>query len=128
MNRVTLIGRITKDPEIKYTPTGYAVVQFTLAVERKFKDANGEKQTDFINCVAWRTQAEFIANYVKKGNALAIDGSLQNRSYETQNGERRQISEIIIEHVENWTPREAKAEKPNAIENYMDNQDEDLPF
>jgi single-strand DNA-binding protein len=125
MNRVCLIGRITKEPEIKYTQSGNAVVSFSLAVDREFKDEQGNSITDFINCVAWRQQAEFIANYIKKGYLIAIQGALQTRSWQTSNGENRSITEVIIDSVKNLTPKDnAPEEKPNA--NAVN--DSDLPF
>ena len=125
MNRVCLIGRITKDPEIKYTQSGVAVVSFTLAVDRGFKDENGESPTDFINCVAWRSQAEFIANWIKKGYLLGVAGSLQTRSWQTTNGENRSVTEVIIDSVENLTPKE---NKPEANQEQNAPEDLDLPF
>lgn len=124
MNRVCLVGRITKDPEIKYTPSGVGVSSFTLAVDRGIKDANGNSQTDFINCVAWRSQAEFIANWIKKGYLLSITGTLQTRSWKTANNETRSATEVIVDQVENLTPREKEEESPET--NQI--QDSDLPF
>lgn len=126
MNKVVLIGRITKEPEIKYTQLGVGVVSFTLAVDRDVKDDKGEYITDFINCVAWRNQAEFIANWIKKGYLIAISGALQVRSWQTSNGENRSTTEVIVDSVKNLTPKnndstEAK-EQANKIE------DSDLPF
>ena len=125
MNKAVLIGRITKEPEIKYTQSGTAVVSFTLAVDRDFKDEQGNYITDFINCVAWRNQAEFIANYIKKGYLIAISGAIQTRSWQTQNGENRSVTEVIVYSVKNLTPKEnTPEEKQNA--NEID--DSDLPF
>lgn len=123
MNKVCLIGRITKDPEIKYTQSGTAVVSFTLAVDRRFKDGNGEKVTDFINCVAWRNQAEFIANYVVKGNSLAIEGSIQTRRYNVTQTESRMVVEIMVENVSNLTPKEQEQSDRTTYA-----EEEDLPF
>ena len=111
MNKVILIGRITKDPEIKYTPSGNAFMVFALAVDRGYKDETGNTPTDFISCVAWRQQAEFIANYIKKGYLIAISGALQVRSYQAQNGENRIITEVVLDDVKNLTPK-PKEEKP----------------
>lgn len=125
MNKAVLIGRITKEPEIKYTQSGTAVVSFTLAVDRDFKDEQGNYITDFINCVAWRNQAEFIANYIKKGYLIVISGALQTRSWQTQNGENRSVTEVIVDSIKNLTPKEnTPEEKQNA--NEID--DSDLPF
>lgn len=123
MNKAILIGRITKEPEIKYTQSGVGVVSFTLAVDRDVKDDNGNYITDFINCVAWRNQAEFIANWIKKGYLIAISGSIQVRSWQTSNGENRSTTEVIVDSVKNLTPKENKPEA-----NEQPPIDDDLPF
>ena len=105
MNSVNLIGRITKDPEIRLANNNN-VVGFTLAVDRDYKDQNGNKVTDFISCVAWSNQADFIGRYVKKGNMLAVTGFIQTRTYQAQNGETRTVVEVIVNTVNNLTPRE----------------------
>lgn len=137
MNKVVLIGRITKDPDIKYTPSGVAVVSCVVAVDRDFKDANGNTSTDFISCVAWRSQAEFIANYIKKGYMIAISGSIQVRTYQTQSGENRLVTEVLVDSVKNLTPKESNQPKtkPNPNSNVKVNgqgvdfiNDKDLPF
>lgn len=99
MNKVILIGRLTKDPELRKTPTDVSVVQFTIAVNRAFQQQNGERQADFINCVAWRAQAENLAKYIKKGGQIAVEGSIQTRSYDDQNGVRRFITEVICSQI-----------------------------
>lgn len=104
INRVVLVGRITRDPETQQTNTGIPYVRFTLAVNRPFKDQNGERQADFINCVAWRQQAEFLRNYVKKGNQLAVEGRIQTNSYVDANGNNRQAFDILVESVSNLEP------------------------
>lgn len=124
MNKVVLIGRITKEPEIKYTQSGVGVVSFTLAVDRDVKDEQGNYITDFINCVAWRNQAEFIANWIKKGYLIAIAGSIQTRNWQTANGENRSTTEVIIDSVKNLTPKENKQEE---VQNDKA-KDLDLPF
>lgn len=111
MNNVSITGRITKDPEIKYTPNNNGYVMFTIAVDRGYKDKDGNKQSDFIPCVAWNSQAEFINNYVKKGNLIEITGSIQSRSYQNQQGETRVIIEVVLDSVSNLTPK-PKEEKP----------------
>ena len=117
MNKCVLIGRITKDPEINYTPSGIAVVVFSLAVDRDYKDQNGNTPTDFISCVAWRQQAEFIANYIKKGYMIAISGSLQVRTYQAQNGDNRLVTEVIVDSVKNLTPKEPEQTQPKTKPN-----------
>lgn len=99
MNKVQLIGRLTKDPEIKYTASQVANLSFTVACDRRFKDQNGQRQSDFINCVAWRQTAEFIAKYFNKGNKIALVGSIQTRTYE-KNGAKQYITEVIVDEVE----------------------------
>lgn len=99
MNKVILIGRLTKDPELRKTPTDVSVVQFTIAVNRAFQQQNGERQADFINCVAWRNQAENLAKYMKKGGQIAVDGSIQTRNYDDQNGVRRFVTEVICNQI-----------------------------
>ena len=100
INNVTLVGRLTKDAELKYTPANQAVAQFTLAVNRTFKNANGERETDFINCVIWRQSAENFAKLAKKGNLIGITGRIQTRSYENQQGQRVYITEVIAENFQ----------------------------
>ena len=100
MNQTCLIGRLTKDVELKYTPANQAVATFTLAVNRTFKNANGERETDFINCVIWRQSAENFANLAKKGNLIGITGRIQTRSYENQQGQRVYITEVIAENFQ----------------------------
>lgn len=97
INNVTLVGRLTKDPELKYTPSNVAVATFTLAVNRNFKGANGEREADFINCIMWRKQAENFANWVKKGALVGITGRIQTRSYDNQQGQRVYVTEVVAE-------------------------------
>jgi single-strand DNA-binding protein len=99
LNRVCLVGRLTADPELRYTGSGLAVVNFRIAVDRDFKNQQGERETDFINCVAWKQRAEFVSNYIHKGNLVSVDGRLQVRSYETQDGQRRQAWDVIADSV-----------------------------
>lgn len=105
MNRVVLVGRLTKDPELRYTPSGAAVATFTLAVNRPFKDQQGENQADFINCVVWRKQAENAANFLKKGSLAGVDGRLQSRSYEAQDGRKVYVTEVVAESVQFLEPK-----------------------
>ena len=95
-NRIILMGRIANDLEIKKTPNGISTLQFRVAVERSYKDANGERETDFIPCIAWRNNADFIAKYFSKGAMIHIEGELQNRQYKDKNGVDRIISEVIV--------------------------------
>ena len=100
MNKVILIGRLTKDPEVKSTSNQTALCNFTIAVDRRFKDANGNKQADFINCVAWRQTASFIGSYFRKGSKIAVVGNLQSRSYDDNNGQKRYVTEVVVDEVE----------------------------
>ena len=100
INNVTLVGRLTKDVELKYTPSNVANVSFTLAVNRTFKNANGEREADFINCVIWRQSAENFANWAKKGALIGITGRIQTRNYENQQGQRVYITEVIAENFQ----------------------------
>ena len=100
INNVTLVGRLTKDVELKYTPANQAVAQFTLAVNRTFKNANGERETDFINVVIWRQAAENFANWVKKGALIGITGRIQTRNYENAQGQRVYVTEVIAENFQ----------------------------
>lgn len=99
MNKVELIGRITKDPEIKSTSNQTPFCQFTLAVDRRFKDSNGNRQADFINCLAWKQTAEFITKYFKKGNRIGVIGSIQTRSYD-KDGQKVFLTEVVIDEAE----------------------------
>ena len=142
LNNVSLVGRLTKDPELRYTPSNQAVATFSLAVNRNFKSQNGEREADFINCVIWRQQAENLANWAKKGALIGITGRIQTRSYENQQGQRVYVTEVAAENfqlLESRKDREAghsqgysqpdfgrQAEPMNA--NPMDISDDDLPF
>lgn len=100
MNKWCGIGRLTKEPELKLTANQTAFCNFTIAVDRRFKDANGQRQADFINCVAWRQTAQFIAKYFHKGNKIALSGSIQTRSFDDQNGQKRFVTEVVIDEAE----------------------------
>lgn len=100
MNRVELVGRITKDPEVKMTTNQTQYCNFTVAVDRKFKDQNGERQADFINCVAWRQTAGFIGKYFHKGSKIGVCGSIQTRSYDNQNGQKVFVTEVVVDEAE----------------------------
>ena len=100
LNTITIMGRMTRDPELKTTPSGAAVTSFTLAVERDFKDKEtGEKATDFIDCVAWRGTAEFVARYFSKGRMAVASGRLQLRDYTDKDGNKRRAAEVVAENV-----------------------------
>ena len=131
INNVVLVGRMTKDAELRYTPSNVAVATFTLAVNRNRKNENGEREADFINCVIWRQQAENLANWAKKGALIGITGRIQTRSYKNQQGQRVYVTEVV---AESFQLLESRVEQSNSQDgsfgnsNPMDIQDEDLPF
>src|SRR5690625_4876638 len=100
MNRAVLVGRLTRDPDLRYTPNGVAVANFTLAVNRPFTNQQGNRDADFINCVVWRRQAENLANYMRKGSQIGVDGRLQSRSYEGQDGKTVFVTEVVADNVQ----------------------------
>ncbi len=135
LNRVVLIGRLTKDPELRYTPTGVAVANFTLAIDRNYKNAQGERETDFINCVVYRQLAELCANYLAKGKLAAADGRIQVRSYTGQDGQKRWVTEVIAEDVRFLSPKDGGSgggaeSRPsgNSSFGHEVNLDDDIPF
>jgi single-strand DNA-binding protein len=99
LNHIVLIGRLTKDPELRYTPSGKAVATLRLAVDRGTTNPQGERETDFIDVVVWERQAETVANYLQKGRLVAVQGRLQIRQYETQEGQRREKAEVVASQV-----------------------------
>ncbi|EHD5018740.1 single-stranded DNA-binding protein [Listeria monocytogenes] len=105
MNRVVLVGRLANDPELKYTPSGVAVATFRLAVNRPFKNQNGDQEADFINIVVWRKPAENAANYLRKGSLAGVDGRVQTRNYEGQDGKRVYVTEVVAESVQFLEPK-----------------------
>ena len=136
MNNVSLVGRLTKDVELKHTGSQTAVATGTLAVNRQFKNANGEREADFINIVAWRKTAETIANYTSKGSQIGITGRIQTRNYEGNDGKRVYVTEVVAETVmlldsksNNQQPQpQQKQERPFNNSNTMDVDDLELPF
>ncbi len=106
LNRIVLIGRLTADASIRYTPNGKAVTTFTLAVDRQFKNQQGEKEVDFVNIVAWGSLAELCANYLSKGKLAACDGRLQIRSFDGQDGQKRWVTEVVADNVRFLSPKE----------------------
>ena len=100
MNKVVLIGRLTRDPELRYTGSNIPVATFSLAVNRNFSNQSGEREADFINIVVWRKQAENVKNYLTQGSQVAIDGRIQTRSYDDQNGQKRYVTEVVADNVE----------------------------
>ncbi|WP_085993801.1 single-stranded DNA-binding protein [Oceanobacillus senegalensis] len=100
LNRVVLVGRLTRDPDLRYTPTGVAVANFNIAVNRPFTNQQGNREADFINCVTWRRQAENLANYMKKGSMIGVDGRVQTRTYEGQDGKTVYVTEVQAESIQ----------------------------
>ena len=99
MNKAILIGRLTKDPELRTTPTGRNVCQFSVVVSRNFTNANGEREADFINCVVWDKQAENLVKYQKKGNQIAVEGRIQTRNYDDKDGKKVYVTEILASNI-----------------------------
>lgn len=97
INRVVLVGRLTKDADLRYTSNGAAVASFTVAVNRQFTNQSGEREADFINCVAWRKTAETLANFTRKGSLVGVEGRIQTRSYDNQQGQRVYVTEVVVD-------------------------------
>ena len=146
INNVVLMGRLTAVPELKTTQSGISTVRFSVAVERRYNKQGEERQTDFIDCVAWRQTAEFVSKYFNKGSMIAVEGSIQTRNYEDKNGNKRKAVEVQVDNVSfcgskgetgtgggnpNLDVLKDKVEQFNAPQNnssYTDIPDDDLPF
>ena len=146
INNVVLMGRLTAAPELKTTQSGISTVRFSVAVERRYNKQGDERQTDFIDCVAWRQTAEFVSKYFNKGSMIAVVGSIQTRNYEDKNGNKRKAVEVQVDNVSfcgskgetgtgggnpNLDVLKDKVEQFNAPQNggsYTDIPDDDLPF
>lgn len=139
INRTVLVGRLTKDPELRYTPSGVAVTTFTLAVNRQFSNNQGEREADFINIVAWRQLAELCANHLKKGSQAGLEGRLQTRSYDNKEGKRVYVTEVVADMVQfigsNGDRRESNQDNthprdydPFSNSRSIDIDDSDFPF
>ena len=113
LNNVVLIGRMTRDAELRYTPSNVAVATFTLAVNRTFKNESGEREADFINCVMWRQQAENLANWAKKGALIGITGRIQTRSYDNQQGQRVYVTEVVAENFQLLESKNSQGQQSN---------------
>ena len=131
LNRIILIGRLTRDPELRYVPSGQPVAQFSLAVDRPFTNQAGERDTDFIDIVAWRKLAEQVSQHLTKGRLVAVEGRLQIRSYETQDGQKRRVAEVVADGVRfldrKTSPAGAGAGAAQSDE-FADDGDQDVPF
>lgn len=142
MNRTILVGRLTRDPEFRTTPSGVSVATFTLAVNRTFKNAEGKQEADFLNCVVFRKQAENVNKYVSKGSQVGVDGRLQSRSYENKEGNRVFVTEVVCDNVQfletkgtqkqnGQQPKQSLSSQENPFANAngpIDISDDDLPF
>lgn len=130
INNVVLVGRMTRDAELRYTPSNQAVATFTLAVNRQFKNQNGEREADFINVVIWRQQAENLANWAKKGALVGITGRIQTRNYENQQGQRVYVTEVVADNfqlLESRAVREGQGGGYNAGNSYAPSQPTSAP-
>ena len=135
LNKIVLMGRLTKDPEMRHTGSGTPVASFTLAVDRDFKNQSGEKETDFIDIVAWRNTAEFVSKYFAKGRMAVVEGRLQIRDWTANDGSKRKSAEVIAENVyfgDSKKDGNQTAPAPAAFENNrfdeLTDDDDDLPF
>lgn len=132
LNRVVLIGRLTKDPELRYTPNGVAVATFTLAVDRSRPNAQGEREADFIPIVVWQKQAENCANYIGKGRLVAVDGRIQVRTYDGKDGQRRWVTEVVAENVRFLDKKDSSnassSQEFSPVGNEVEFTDEEIPF
>ena len=113
MNRVVIVGRLTRDPDLRYTPNGVAVANFTVASNRPFKNQQGEQEADFINCVVWRAAAENLANYMSKGQQVGVDGRLQSRRYDDKDGKTVFVTEVVAESVQFLEPKNSNKQGGN---------------
>ncbi len=139
MNKVILVGRLVRDPELRTTQAGTSVCNFTVACDRRYQKEGEERQADFINCIAWRQQADFISKFFSKGTRIALEGSIQTRSWDDDEGNRRYATEVIVDHVE-FAQSKGEGQSNAASTNYIpDNssfpdgfmpipEDDDLPF
>lgn len=128
MNRVILIGRLTRDPELRYTGSNIPVASFTLAVNRNFSNQQGEREADFINIVVWRKQAENCKNYLNQGSQVAVIGSIQTRSYDDQNGQKRYVTEVVADNVEFLGSKNSSSNSNNMNSSASNNNAEPTPY
>lgn len=126
LNNVVLMGRLTADPELRHTPNDISVTSFTLAVNRSYIKAGGERQTDFIDIVAWRQTAEFVCRYFRKGQLVAVQGAIQTRTYQDKQGNNRKAFEIVADNVYFAEPKRDYSNNQNQTDNY-DNQRQEEP-
>ncbi|MCI0131318.1 MULTISPECIES: single-stranded DNA-binding protein [Enterococcaceae] len=132
INNVVLVGRLTRDPDLRYTSNGSAVATFNLAVNRNFTNQSGEREADFINCVIWRKPAETLANYAKKGTLLGVVGRIQTRNYENQQGQRVYVTEVVCENFQLLESKNASSQRQQQTSGFnnfsQDNQNTQSSF
>ena len=128
MNKIILTGRLTREPELRHTTSGVAVASFSLAVNRDFKNAEGEYETDFIICIAYRKLAETITKYVEKGNKLAVTGRLQTRNYDNSEGKKVYVSEVIVDGIEFLEAKKEKSASKEEVSGIDASKEESDPF
>ena len=128
MNKCFLIGNLTRDPEVTITNSGLTLCRFSIAVTRRFANAEGEKETDFFNIVAWRSLGELCSKYLHKGSKVAVVGSINNRSYDAQDGTKRTVTEISADEVEFLTTKGSSEEKTEVVADLQPIEDDSLPF
>jgi single-strand DNA-binding protein len=112
MNKVILVGNMVADPEFQTTASGVSLCKFRIAVQRKYKNEEGEYESDFISVVAWRNTADFVSKYLHKGNKIGLTGVLQTRNYDAQDGTKRYVTEVVADEVESYTPKSENENKP----------------
>lgn len=128
INNVVLVGRVVRDPELRYTPQNTAVATFTIAVNRRFKNAQGEREADFINCVIWRQSAENLANWAKKGALIGVTGSIQVRNYENKEGQRVYVTEVLADNFQMLESRAAREGGSGSYSTPQQQQSQNRPF
>lgn len=126
INNVTLVGRLTKDPELRFTSNGSAVATFNLAVNRNFTNQSGEREADFVNCVIWRKSAENLANYTKKGSLIGVVGRIQTRNYDNQQGQKVYVTEVVCDNFQMLESLSANRQSPG--EDHQSSTNERSPF
>ena len=128
MNKVVLIGRLTRDPELRYTGNNTPVATFSLAVNRNFSNQQGEREADFINIVVWRKQAENVKNYLSQGSQVAIEGRIQTRNYDDNNGQRRYVTEVVADNVEFLGSKNSSSNSNNISSSAANNNAGPTPY
>lgn len=137
MNRCVFVGRVVNDPEVRTTANGTATCSFRIAVQRRFKNANGERQSDFFQCVAWRQTAEYVGRFFHKGDMIAVEGEMQNRDYQAQDGTKRYVTELIIDNAHGCGNAQSKPADVQGVTaaaqevfgaGFVEVDDEGLPF